>query len=655
MIDSSAHSRSVTAPALCVLGLVLVSACDSAAPPEQEAEAAMRFLNQAPGVAYVGQEACRDCHLEEAGTFAHTGMGRAFYPMVPEEVVEDWQVDNEFVDPASGLHYRMEQREGKFFQRQFVLDSQGREIAADERELIWALGSNHHSRSYVTVRDDKLFQAPVCWYPDAEKWEMCPGYEFENFHFVREIGVGCIHCHNGVMVLEQGERNKYEKPYPHGIGCERCHGPGELHVERWESGETPTGEADPTIVHVRRLPREERIEVCFQCHLGDSKASERVIRHDRPVGSFRPGDKITDVVVPFRFAQPTRYDFGLTAQADRLILSRCYTESGGQIECLTCHNPHVSVYRENRPAQFFRRPCLSCHAEQDCQETLEVRARTEPAADDCVQCHMRTAEPDDQRFTDFTDHWIRRDIDEEKDHRSRWAYEPIFPERLKQMSPGEQAFYRARAGQLMGSRTENVSARTAMWNSARQAFEEAIEKGFDTVDSQFFLGKVLLNLGSNPQAETAFARAVAHDPLHEDAAFALGQALARRGQLPRALEVFRGMLDHDPANTMALAEVGRTLGLLGRHEEALESYDRAIEEEPWKATLYVNKGRVLAALGRFEEAMQAAAEAVRHDADNPAYWEFYEKVHEAAGLIEQAEEGRRVKQHFAEIAGRRDS
>jgi tetratricopeptide (TPR) repeat protein len=403
---------------------------------------------------------------------------------------------------------------------------------------------------------------------------------------------------------------------------------------------------------VRRLPREERIEVCFQCHLGDSKASERVIRHDRPMGSFRPGERITDSLIPFRFRQPTQYDFGLTAQVDRLLLSRCYTESGGQIECLTCHNPHVTVYREGRPADFFRRPCLSCHTEPDCGESLEVRRQTEPAADDCWQCHMRKAEADDQRFAEYTDHWIRRDIDVEKDHRTDYAYEPIFPERLERMSPGEQAFYRARAGGLMASRTADAGARPLLWETAARSFEEAIDAGFDTVHSQFFLGKAYLALGRLREAEVAFERAVAHDPSHHDAGYALGQALARRGQLPQALEIFRGLLENDPGNAMALAEIGRTLSMMGRREEAIGYFDQALLEEPWSATLHLNKARVFAAMQQFERAARLAEEAVRHDPDNPTFWMIYEKAHEAAGLVEQAAEGRRLREHFSEIERR---
>ena len=361
-----------------LLVLVACGAPDEQAPPGEQA--GIRFLNMDPAVDYVGQETCRRCHFEQFSTSSRTGMGRAFYPMSADEVVEDFTANNEFVVPESGMHYRMLEREGRFYTRQFMLDSSDREIAVDEREMVYVIGSNRHSRSYVTLSDDRFFQNPACWYPEEQKWELCPGYEFKNDHFSREIGMGCIQCHNGKMNVVEGQRNQYEKPYPHGIGCERCHGPGQLHVERWSHGdETPIGEADPTIVHLRRLPDRERIAVCFQCHLADAKASERVIRWDREFDSFRPGQRITDITVTFRYVNQTQWDFGLSAQGDRLIQSRCYTESGGKIECLTCHNPHVTIYHEDRPADHFRRACVSCHAVADCVETDEARQSTEPA------------------------------------------------------------------------------------------------------------------------------------------------------------------------------------------------------------------------------------------------------------------------------------
>jgi hypothetical protein len=88
------------------------------------------------------------------------------------------------------------------------------------------------------------------------------------------------------------------------------------------------------------------------------------------------------------------------------MLSACYDASDGALDCLTCHDPHITVYHEDRPADLFRLACLRCHAEDDCGAPAESRAGTTPP-DDCIACHMRRMEPTDQRHAVYTDHWIR--------------------------------------------------------------------------------------------------------------------------------------------------------------------------------------------------------------------------------------------------------
>src|SRR5262245_66429323 len=69
---------------------------------------------------YVGAEACRSCHAEVWSTFSRTGMGRSFYPLTADRIIEDWTENNSFTSPRSGLRYRMERRDGRFYMRQFL-------------------------------------------------------------------------------------------------------------------------------------------------------------------------------------------------------------------------------------------------------------------------------------------------------------------------------------------------------------------------------------------------------------------------------------------------------------------------------------------------------------------------------------------------------
>ena len=599
-------------------------------------------LNADPGVAYVGLDACRECHLGVVSTYSHTGMGRSFYPLTPDRVVEDFERDNELVVAASAVRYRMFERDGRYYQRQFLLVD-GRETAVDEHELLWVVGSNNHNRSYLVSVEGRLFQAPVCWYPQVEKWELCPGYEHKNEHFARETSESCVYCHNGVMPRVEGTRNAYVEPIPHGIGCERCHGPGALHVERWSHalGEA-RGEPDPTIVNPRRLEAGARLDVCLQCHLGDARATERVPRRGRELTSYRPGRPLNDVIVPFRYASATEVDFGLSAQGDRLMLSRCFLESAGALDCLTCHNPHVSVYHEERPADLFRRKCLGCHVAEDCGAEHAARAATPGAEDDCVACHMRKAEPDDQRFTEFTDHWIRRDIrSSTHDARDSWSIEPVRSSDLEPFNAGERLYYRARAEYLLGEDAP-PRERERMWNAAVDGHLAAIAAGFDNADVRFFLGKTRLHLGRTAEAQDDLRRAVAFEPAHRDARFALGQALGMSGDLRGASEIFLGMLGEASDDPMALAEYGRASWSQGRYEEAVDSYRRAIAAEPWNAALHLNLANTLASVGRLDAAMQSATEAARLDPDSIEIWEFLVHLNDAAGRGDAADRARDV-------------
>ena len=156
---------------------------------------------------YVGSSACTPCHAEIAQTYARTGMGRSFYPMSKAVAAAvDLTRRNEIEVPPSGLRYRMAEREGRYFMRQFVLDTRGRETAVDEREMLYVVGSGNHSRAFLTQAGDKLYQMPVCWYPQDSVWDLCPGYEHENDRFTREIGNTCVFCHNARMTRVEGSR-----------------------------------------------------------------------------------------------------------------------------------------------------------------------------------------------------------------------------------------------------------------------------------------------------------------------------------------------------------------------------------------------------------------------------------------------------------------
>ncbi len=70
------------------------------------------------------------------------------------------------------------------------------------------------------------------------------------------------------------------------IGCESCHGPGELHVKT-------SGKKSGTIVNPAKLPARLAENICINCHqTGDT----RVLQPGKTYQDFRPGQWLIDTV-----------------------------------------------------------------------------------------------------------------------------------------------------------------------------------------------------------------------------------------------------------------------------------------------------------------------------------------------------------------------
>ena len=74
---------------------------------------------------YADASACANCHLRIANTYALTGMARSFARLGADK---SWRATPGRVDhKASGRHYTMVQRDGRFYQRRHQIGFDGAE------------------------------------------------------------------------------------------------------------------------------------------------------------------------------------------------------------------------------------------------------------------------------------------------------------------------------------------------------------------------------------------------------------------------------------------------------------------------------------------------------------------------------------------------
>lgn len=309
------------------------------------------------------------------------------------------QSDGSTTFQAGGSTFTIERRGGKEFHRETARDEAGQILAQVEAEVQYALGSGARGVSYLVEHDGRLYQSPISWYTQKGRYDLSPGYQAQNLHFDRPVVPSCLFCHSNRVEPVELSINQYKSPIfqGHAVGCERCHGPGELHIK----GQEMVDGRDLTIVNPRHLEPVLRDAVCEQCHLvGDF----RVERFGRETFDYRPGLPATDFFTIYdRCAESQNRVVG---QVEQLRESQCFRRSEGRLGCTSCHDPHQVPAPADKTA-YFRRQCQNCHEQKPCSLAEKLRL-AESREDNCVQCHMPRVASSDVVHVAVSDHRLLR-------------------------------------------------------------------------------------------------------------------------------------------------------------------------------------------------------------------------------------------------------
>lgn len=633
---------------------ILPSCTDTDTDTDTDADSETVWLNHHDSAQYVGMDQCRSCHEEIYQTFIQTGMGQSFEHATPSKSVARFEHATVY-DKYRDFWYRSYFEDSVMYIHEYRLN--GKDTTYSRKEKVeYIVGSGQHTNSHMYSVNGYFFQMPMTFYAQQGKWDLPPGFEGGfNSRFSRKIGLECMSCHNSLPEFVMGSENKFES-VPNGINCERCHGPGSIHVkDKLAGNRVDTSKyIDYTIVNPGKLSPELQFDVCQRCHL----QGNAVLKPGKSFFDFRPGMVLNEVMTVFMPKYEGAEDqFIMASHAERLKMSPCFlvTEQNrvknvdslrpykNAMTCVTCHNPHVSV--KHTGDATFNAACVNCHEGGKsrlvkCSDTPEHIAA---AGNNCVTCHMPRTGAIDIPHVTVHDHFIRkpsRDSGKKEADRiakflglyavneknpsadivakaylqqyEKFDHDPqLLDSALKYLPANSVADKRKNFSGLVHyyflrgdyNSLKNISSSI----DSRIIFDTLLtHKSFDNEDAwtAYRIGEAYFNTGDGATSEAYYKKCVDLAPFHPDFRAKYALALASNQKVAEAKTQYEEVLKQYPLYTSALTSLGYLWLSNGNDQVAEKMYTDALKNDPDDKTALMNTAGLYIFRKNYAEALK---------------------------------------------------
>ncbi|MBL7889927.1 MAG: tetratricopeptide repeat protein [Bacteroidia bacterium] len=584
------------------------------------------YLNHSDTAKYVGMDQCKLCHQDIYNSFIETGMGKSFDVASKKKSSAKFDKHTVIYDKFSDFYYQPFWKNDSMMIMEFRLE--GKDTVYKRIEKVdYIIGSGQHTNSHMQSVNGYFNQMPMTYYTQQGKWDLPPGFENGfNTRFSRKIGLECMSCHNSLPNFVEGSENKYSS-VPNGITCERCHGPGSIHIQQRSTGsKVDTAKyIDYSIVNPGKLPVDLQFDVCQRCHL----QGNAVLKPGKSFYDFRPGMKLSDYMTTFL----PRYEgaddeFIMASHADRLKQSKCFISSFKEetdktslrpyknaLTCVTCHNPHVSV--KATETNVFNNACNKCHGGKDqivCSEKKEVLLKKE---NNCVSCHMPRSGSIDIPHVTVHDHYIRKPVKKEEIAKVKkfiglYAVNEKNPDNITKAKAYLQQY-------------DKFEYKVEYLDSAMKYLQEkdltSIEKNFDLLVHIYFtkqnFSKVIelsSKIGKEKLLNTVLVKR-SWDNQHAWTLYRIGESYYKNGDINNAYSYFKKATELAPFNPEFNNKLGVSLLAQNKVKEAISIFESTLAENPKFVPAISNLGYASLVSGNVLKAEQLYNKGLSLDPD----------------------------------------
>ncbi|MFN6037714.1 MAG: tetratricopeptide repeat protein [Bacteroidota bacterium] len=607
------------------LASIIIFACTEKTGDSLEAKVSP-YLNHSDSARYVGIQTCASCHQDIYNSFMKTGMGSSFGPATKTKSAADFN-SSCIYDSISDFYYKAFWSDDKLFFKEFRLNSIDTVYRRLEK-IDFIVGSGQHTNSHLQMINGYINQAPMTFYTQKQKWDLPPGFEVgHNSRFSRPIGLECMSCHNAFPDFVSGSENKFSK-VPQGIDCERCHGPGSIHVAQKMRGEiVDTGKyIDYSIVNPAKLPIERQFDICMRCHL----QGNAVLAEGKSWFDFRPGMKLSDYIRVFlpRYSN-SEEDFIMASHADRLSQSKCFIYSlkkndsdnnqlkpfKNALTCVTCHNPHKSVKTEN--SEKFNNVCKKCHGDKKVAECNAPKEEQASSQFNCVKCNMPSSGSIDIPHVTIHDHYIRKPLSKKeiqavKKFVGLYAVNIKYPDSTTRAKAYVNQFEKFERNFYLLDSAERFLKKNYLNDKDLLAIK--IQILFNRGDLRGIVS-ICNSIGQKKLLESIFnKKSLSNDDAWTN--YRVGEAMVSSGEISDAIKFYSKSVELAPFHVDFKLKYGVAFQISGNAGEARKIFTEALLDNPRVASIWVNLGYLEATEGRFSEAENNYKKALEFDPDN---------------------------------------